>query len=227
MQAELKKITPVNGEAAEIAAESPGRDETEFGGVPAETRASSSHQKPPSHSSMTLNAGLTVTSELIQCPNVTVLLCVPETVTSHASPEPVSNPLALIAEAAGAAQALETKNCLTNSSPSSNGEPVSGELLTGEGIGYFLLHRSGYVFLGLQLDRKVLESGIDALFAPSTESDRYSNYFGWKQYSYRLPSRKRFNQQHHLYGGFVGYERGKASGVKLRAVFDDSRHRSR
>lgn len=194
MQAELKKARLSTEKAAEIAAESPGRDETEIIGLlvsnmhkndhrhaerelPAETRTSSSHQKPPSHSTMTLNADLTVASELIQSPNVHVSPRVPETVTSHANLEPVSNPLALMAEAAGAAQALEKRNRLINLSPASNSESVSGELLPSEGIGHYLLHRPGYVSLGLQLDRKVLESGIDALFAPSTESDRYSNYF--------------------------------------------------
>lgn len=194
MQAELKKARESTEKAAEIASVSPGRDESEMidlllsnmhkndqghadWELPPETRASSTHQKPPSPSSSTLNAGVPPSSEPNHGLIVTTSPRAPETITSHVNLEPVSNPLALMAEAAGAAQALETRTGPTNPSPASNIESVSAELSPGEGLGHYLLHRPGYVSLGLQLDRKVLESGIDALFAPSTESDRYSNYF--------------------------------------------------
>lgn len=189
MQAELKKARVSTDKASEIQSLSPGRDETEMldlllsnihkndqghgdWELPAENRRPV-HQKPLSPSSSTVNASGPPASEPNQSPNVTTPYA-PETITSHVSLEPVSNPLALMAEAAGAAQALETQAGPTDLSPASNFESVSGD---GEGIGRYLLHRPGYVSLGLHLDRKVLESGIDALFAPSAESDRYSNYF--------------------------------------------------
>ncbi|CEJ53813.1 hypothetical protein PMG11_00154 [Penicillium brasilianum] len=189
MQAELKKARASTDKASEIQSLSPGRDESEMldllrsnihkidrgngdWELPAESRRPG-HQNPLSPSSSTINASGLPASEQNQSPYVTTPYA-PETITSHVSLEPVSNPLALMAEAASAAQALETQVGPTDLSPASNFESISGD---GEGIGRYLLHRPGYVSLGLHLDRKVLESGIDALFAPAMESDRYSNYF--------------------------------------------------
>jgi hypothetical protein len=184
MQAELKKARVSTDKASEIASVSPRRHETEMVNLlmsnmrelPAETRTSG-HQKPPSPRPSTVNSNRPTASEPNQSPNVITSPFAPEIITSHVNLEPVSNPLALMAEAAGAAQALETQASPTNLSPASNFESVPGELSPGEGIGRYLLHRPGYVSLGLHLDRKVLESGIDALFAPTMDSDRYSNYF--------------------------------------------------
>jgi hypothetical protein len=193
MQAELKKARVSTDKSSGIASVSPGRDETEILDLlmsnmhpndqsrsdwePSVENRRSGHEEPPSPSSNILNENRPPASEPNQSPNVTTSPFAPETITSHVSLEPVSNPLALMAEAAGAAQALEAQSGPTNFSPASNFESVSGDLSPGEGIGRYLLHRPGYVSLGLHLDRKVLESGIDALFAPPTESDRYSNYF--------------------------------------------------
>ena len=90
------------------------------------------------------------------------------TVTSDVNCEPVSNPLALLADASGAAQAL---------SPASNVEAGSERSPAGQSIGRHLLHRPGYISLGLQLSRDSLESGLDALFVPPSQNNHYSNYF--------------------------------------------------
>lgn len=193
MQAELKKARLSTANASEIASVSPvhedtgiidlmmsnmhQNDQSRVDWEPSAENRPSGRQKLPSPSSSVPNANRPPASEPNQSPNVTTSPFAPETITSHVNLEPVSNPLALMAEAASAAQALETQAGQTNLSPASNVESVSGELSPGENIGRYLLHRPGYVSLGLHLDRKVLESGIDALFAPPTESDRYSNYF--------------------------------------------------
>lgn len=80
--------------------------------------------------------------------------------TSHANREPVSNPLALLADASDAAP------------PSSLFEPGQGESSPGPGIGWHLLQQPGYISLGLQLSRDSLESGLDALFGPSRQPYR-------------------------------------------------------
>lgn len=80
--------------------------------------------------------------------------------TSHANREPVSNPLALLADASDAAP------------PSSLIEPGQGEPSPGPGIGWHLLHQPGYISLGLQLSRDSLETGLDALFGPSRQPYR-------------------------------------------------------
>lgn len=48
---------------------------------------------------------------------------------------------------------------------------------TGASLGSQLLHRPGYVSLGLQLDRDTLEAGINTLIGPHEYPYRYSNYF--------------------------------------------------
>lgn len=90
------------------------------------------------------------------------------TVTSDVNREPVSNPLALLADASGAAQAL---------SPESNVGTGHGRNPAGQSIGRHLLHRPGYISLGLQLSRASLESGLDALFVPPSQNNHYWNYF--------------------------------------------------
>ncbi|KAF3393738.1 hypothetical protein F1880_004752 [Penicillium rolfsii] len=193
MQAELKKARLSTEKWSEIAQLSPAQYDTDIldllkstmhhndrGHVNLEPSAEDRPfglQKPPTPSSNMLDVNKLPTLESNQSPNVTTSPVTSETITSHVNLEPVSNPLALMAEAAGAAQALEAQAGPANLSPASNSESGSADLSSGEGIGRHLLYRSGYVSLGLHLDRKVLESGIDALFATPTESDRYSNYF--------------------------------------------------
>ncbi|CDM27219.1 transcriptional regulator family: Fungal Specific TF [Penicillium roqueforti] len=100
---------------------------------------------------------------------------------SQANREPISNPLALLADASDAAQALELQSmsantsCETNETPSTSQSSASQSI--GASLGRQLLHRPGYVSLGLQLDRDTLEAGIDALLGPSEHPYRYSNYF--------------------------------------------------
>lgn len=100
------------------------------------------------------------------------------TVTSDVNREPVSNPLALLADASGAAQALEMQPEPMTTSPASNVESGHGQSSSSQSIGRYLLHRPGYISLGLQLSRDSLESGLDALFAPPPpQTNRYSDYF--------------------------------------------------
>lgn len=95
--------------------------------------------------------------------------------------EPISNPLALLADASDAAQAMELHSISTKSSPTSTIESSatqpSASLANGASLGSQLLRRPGYVSLGIQISRDTLESGIDALVAPSKHPHRYSNYF--------------------------------------------------
>ncbi|KAF9894797.1 hypothetical protein FE257_004418 [Aspergillus nanangensis] len=97
--------------------------------------------------------------------------------SSPATAEPISNPLALLADASEAAQAAGTRSVSATTSPASNADLVSKDTPPGTEIGRQLLHRPGYVSLGLRLSRDTLESGLDALFRPATELCRYSDYF--------------------------------------------------
>lgn len=100
---------------------------------------------------------------------------------SQSSHEPISNPLALLADASDAAQALEPHSISANTSPTSNEASSvtqpSANLANGASLGRQLLRRPGYVSLGLQLGRDTLEAGIDALILPSEYPYSYSNYF--------------------------------------------------
>ncbi|KAJ5697072.1 hypothetical protein N7536_007484 [Penicillium majusculum] len=100
---------------------------------------------------------------------------------SHSNQEPISNPLGLLADASDAAQALEIHPISTNPSPISNiGSSMthsSANPADGASFGRQLLHRPGYVSLGLQLGRDTLEAGIDAFLAPPENLYLYSNYF--------------------------------------------------
>ncbi|KAJ5090928.1 transcriptional regulator family: Fungal Specific TF [Penicillium argentinense] len=95
---------------------------------------------------------------------------------SHAPLEPVSNPLALMADAAVAAQAMTTHPEQAGTSPGSN----DGAQYEAYGVseGQSLLHRPGYLSLGLQLDRQTLERGLDALLNSGNEAEhQHLNYF--------------------------------------------------
>ena len=100
----------------------------------------------------------------------------------------VSNPLGLMANASGEAQANEeddmgsvsTTMALQNaSSPdishSSWGEPSSQ--VTGVAHAQSLLCRPGYVSLGLKLDRSILEHALADLSTRSGHLGQYANYF--------------------------------------------------
>ncbi|KAL5357114.1 hypothetical protein BJX96DRAFT_4164 [Aspergillus floccosus] len=100
----------------------------------------------------------------------------PDQTSSPTTGEPISNPLALLADASEAAQAAGMRTESLTTSPASNIEAVQKEITSGD-IGRQLLHRPGYVSLGLHLSRETLESGLDALFQPVTELCRYSDYF--------------------------------------------------
>ncbi|CAH0019996.1 unnamed protein product [Clonostachys rhizophaga] len=98
--------------------------------------------------------------------------------SSRRSEESISNPLGLVADASGEAQAHEKQLVATSASPNSttsilgvanNPEPQS--------IAWQLLRRPGYISLGLKASRQSLEAGLDALFSHPGLSDHWSNYF--------------------------------------------------
>lgn len=98
----------------------------------------------------------------------------------HSDQEPISNPLALLADASDAARALECPSMSTHISPIQVGEsdptPRLSDKVTGS-LGHRLLHRPGYVSLGLRLNRQCLEHGLDALLAPVQMERKHPNYF--------------------------------------------------
>ncbi|KAJ5607602.1 hypothetical protein N7537_004221 [Penicillium hordei] len=96
---------------------------------------------------------------------------------SQSNSEPISNPLALLADASSAAQALELHSIPAHISPETNKPSSVADESASESIGRQLLHRPGYVSLGLKLGRDTLEAGIDTLVGPCEYPYRYSNYF--------------------------------------------------
>ncbi|CAK7234615.1 hypothetical protein SCUCBS95973_008994 [Sporothrix curviconia] len=108
--------------------------------------------------------------------------------------EPMSNPLALLADASSdAAQALECGSVAMMTSPRSCTSVASSAAATAAAtavvavhginaasvtnIGRRVLRRPGYVSLGLRLSRDTLEQGLDALFAPTPNTHPHANYF--------------------------------------------------
>ena len=100
----------------------------------------------------------------------------------HRFNEPISKPLALLADASDAARASEP------SRPEGGQGIGHPELLEGTSVEPRLengklgriLGRRGYGSLGLQLDQKTLEQGLDHLLAPIPHETRYANYFNSK-----------------------------------------------
>ncbi|KAL2802510.1 hypothetical protein BJX63DRAFT_107663 [Aspergillus granulosus] len=92
------------------------------------------------------------------------------------APEPMSNPLALLAHASDAAQAIEASTVASSTlnSPASRDQ---GSHNAGETEGYRLLHRPGYISLGLQLDRSSLVQGLDTLLANLHTGHQSLDYF--------------------------------------------------
>lgn len=90
--------------------------------------------------------------------------------------EPMSNPLALLAFASDAAQATETSPASVNAltSPASRRQ---SDRQRGETEGHRLLHRPGYVSLGLQLDRASLVEGLDTLLDSADAGYQALDYF--------------------------------------------------
>lgn len=96
--------------------------------------------------------------------------------------EPISKPLALLADASDAARASEPNR---SERGQGIGHPELLEGSTGEptlenGKLEHILGRRGYVSLGLQLDQETLEQGLDHLLAPIPHETRYANYFNSK-----------------------------------------------
>ncbi|KAJ5414125.1 hypothetical protein N7509_000752 [Penicillium cosmopolitanum] len=90
--------------------------------------------------------------------------------------EPMSNPLALLAYASDAAQAAEARSTSVNTLPSPSSRRQTGPR-KGESEGHRLLHRPGYVSLGLQLDRASLVQGLDGLLACLDAGHQSLDYF--------------------------------------------------
>lgn len=105
----------------------------------------------------------------------------PENAISQPGHEPVSNPLALLADASGALEPLEPTpvSFITSSSfhdvPSTTSRPTSAS--NRPSLSREVLHRPGYVSLGLTLNKTTLEAGIDALIHNAECPETYSNYF--------------------------------------------------
>ena len=90
--------------------------------------------------------------------------------------EPMSNPLALLAIASDAAHATETSRA--------SAKALTGPASTrpadrpgGDTEGHRLLHRPGYVSLGLQLDRTSLVHGLDTLLTSADAGHQALDYF--------------------------------------------------
>ncbi|CAG8406724.1 unnamed protein product [Penicillium salamii] len=106
-------------------------------------------------------------------------------VIPQSSHEPVSNPLALLADASDVLQSLEP-NTISNTTLSTSEQApyvthTSASLGNGLGFNRELLHRPGYVSLGLKLSRDKLQAGIDALIHSPENPCFYSNYFATPQ----------------------------------------------
>jgi hypothetical protein len=101
----------------------------------------------------------------------------PSKESPHKSGEPINNPLALLADASGAAQALSLESASTNPCGGSHVESIGSQRSSFSGVARQLLNRPGYVSLGLKLGRESLEQGLETLFIPAERANRYSNYF--------------------------------------------------
>ncbi|CAG7961970.1 unnamed protein product [Penicillium salamii] len=106
-------------------------------------------------------------------------------VIPRSSHEPVSNPLALLADASDVLQSLEPNTISNKTLSTSEQAPyathTSASLGNGMGFHRELLHRPGYVSLGLKLSRDKLQAGIDALIHSPENPCYYSNYFATPQ----------------------------------------------
>ncbi|KIW29276.1 uncharacterized protein PV07_05101 [Cladophialophora immunda] len=93
----------------------------------------------------------------------------------------VSDPLGLVADACGEAHDYDQQS--NDNIPSLASDPGSNFIATSSGeteprtMSRHLLRRPGYVSLGLKLNRKTLEDGLDALFSQSAAVCKYSDYF--------------------------------------------------
>lgn len=100
---------------------------------------------------------------------------------SQLNQEPISNPLALLAYASDAAQTSEASPVSTDNLPTLDSQASIRESQacceTKESEGYRLLHRPGYVSLGLQLSRASLVQGLDTLLAPVDCEYQSLDYF--------------------------------------------------
>lgn len=185
MQAELKKARKSTDKTSEVSEMPSGEDgmldlllsSTQRDDEQSEWSQANKPQQSPSRSAPTDIMESPPAAEQLPTPTVTTSPHAAHTINSHSNFEPVSNPLALMADAAVAAQAMGTHSDQMNPSPGSNIDSLQGGVSPEASTGRNLLHRPGYVSLGLQLSRDTLESGLDALFNPNWEADRYSNYF--------------------------------------------------
>lgn len=90
--------------------------------------------------------------------------------------EPISNPLALLADASDAARDMHLRTTSARNLSGQSDVYPNRDFINNRGLGH-LLHRPGYVSLGLQLSRESLENGLNALSMPVQNTERYANYF--------------------------------------------------
>jgi hypothetical protein len=90
--------------------------------------------------------------------------------------EPMGNPLALLAYASDAAQASEIRPMSANTLPCPTPRSQTGPV-NGQSEGHYLLHRPGYVSLGLQLERGSLVQGLDSLLTCVDAGHHSLDYF--------------------------------------------------
>lgn len=111
-------------------------------------------------------------------PSATML---PNTQASRPRPGKASNPLALLADASGAAQALDQRLESSTESPASvsamSAARQSYGTTTAIGVASSLLRRPGCVSLGLSLSQGSLEKGLEAILAPCDHPHQCSDYF--------------------------------------------------
>lgn len=100
---------------------------------------------------------------------------------SRSRPGKVSNPLALLADASGAAQALDQRLDSATESPASASALSTVQqpygTTTAFGLASSLLRRPGGVFLGLSLSQASLERGLEAFLTPRDRPYQCSDYF--------------------------------------------------
>ncbi|OBT78909.1 hypothetical protein VF21_02759 [Pseudogymnoascus sp. 05NY08] len=100
---------------------------------------------------------------------------------SRSRPGKVSNPLALLADASGAAQALDQRLDSATESPASASALSTVQqpygTTTAFGLASSLLRRPGGVSLGLSLSQASLERGLEAFLTPRDRPYQCSDYF--------------------------------------------------
>ncbi|PYH67055.1 Zn(II)2Cys6 transcription factor [Aspergillus vadensis CBS 113365] len=139
---------------------------------------SSSHSRLPETSYARAAPGTLFLGPEVTTPGTEIQAENQENIEGQTEPvqEPMSNPLALLTYASDAAQASETSPTSLNTVTSPTSRRQNSREM-GESEGHRLLHRPGYVSLGLQLDRASLVQGLDALLDRVDAGHQSLDYF--------------------------------------------------